>query len=199
MKNKIPISVLVMAGMLFSLAFSGRQVMAKRLLYTRYGARNYAEEWALSFNHNYKQLSEDCTNFVSQAMHEGGGYPMQFSSPKWYMERHWWGWSWSNSWTVVGDLINLAYARGWGSGYCVAPGEYNPASYGDVVTYDWDGNGVWDHASMEVVYYGCDPDSGWCGDLIDEHTTNRKHAFWTLQPYNANWQTTSYGILHLNY
>ena len=167
--------------------------------YTRYGARGYAEQWALNFNSNYKHLSSDCTNFVSQAMHDGGEYPMQFQSPKWYMERHWWGWTWSNSWTVIGDLINFVYAENWGYGYCVSPGYSSSAWYGDIITYDWNGDGIWDHASMETVYNGHDPNSGVYGDLVDQHTTNRKHAIWTLQPYNPNWQTTIYGILHLYY
>jgi len=163
----------------------------------RIGARDYAEAHALHYNNQYIHYNEDCTNFMSIALHEGGLYSMQYQTPKWYALGVWH----TFSWTVTGDFVAFINAKGWGyGGYSnIAPGTYNSAWYGDVILYDWNSDGVWDHASMEVVYSGCDPNSGWCGDLVDAHSRDRWHAFWTLAPYNASWQTTSYGLLHINY
>jgi len=177
-----------------------RQLYAPLAL-SRTSAKNYAENWAMGRNSNYKSFSSDCTNFASQTIGpEGGGYAMQYTSPKWFMQKKWWGWRWTNSWSVVGNFRSLLYARGWGEwwGY-QNPGTSNSAWYGDILGYDWTGDGIWDHASIEVAYTGCDPVSGWCGDLVDQHTTDRYHAFWTLQPYNPNWQTTRIGLWHVKY
>jgi hypothetical protein len=109
-------------------------------------------------------------------------------------------WDCTNSWSVVGDFRSLLYARGWGTWMGLqTPGTHNGALRGDILGYDWEGDASWDHASVEVVYDGCDPDSGWCGDLVDQHTTDRYHAFWTLQPYNPDWQTTLIGLWRVHY
>ena len=39
--------------------------------------------------------------------------------------------------------------------------------------------------------------AGYYGNLVDEHTTNRKNAFWTLRPYNVYWQTTTIYFVHI--
>lgn len=185
----LPIIVLAIP-LRWGLASSSTSSWSRRL-----GARDYAESHALNYNNNYVHFDEDCTNFMSIALHEGGQYPMQYDVPKWYSLGVWH----TLSWTVVGDLVNFVNARNWGYSYHTSPGTYNSAQYGDIILYDWNSDGSWDHASMEVIYNGCDPVKGWCGDLVDAHTVNHKHAFWTLQPYNNYWQTTSYGILHIDY
>lgn len=173
------------------------------LALSRTNARNYAESWVSNTskkrNSNYPDWPSDCTNFASQTI-AGGGYAMQFSSPKWYVKKVNKQWDWSYSWSGTGDLANFLVAKGWGTwwGY-QTPGTHNIASLADILEYDWTGDGGWDHAAVEVLYSGCDPDSKWCGDLVDQHTTDRYHAFWTLQPYNANWQTTKIGLWHVNY
>ena len=34
-------------------------------------------------------------------------------------------------------------------------------------------------------------------DLVDAHTNNRYHAYWTLAQYNAGWATTQIVVLHI--
>jgi hypothetical protein len=116
------------------------------------------------------------------------------------MQRTWWWYEWSHSWTVVDNFRSMLVARGWGEfwGY-QSYGPYNNGWNGDAILYDWDNNGSWDHVSMESVHYGTDPNSGWTGNLVNAHNSNRRNAIWHLRPYNANWQTTVYGVYHINY
>ncbi len=62
------------------------------------------------------------------------------------------------------------------------------ASQGDVISYDWNGDGVVDHQAIVVT-----PD----GQSVDAHTNNRYHAYWTLTQYNAQWQTTTITVYHI--
>jgi hypothetical protein len=70
--------------------------------------------------------------------------------------------------------------------------EYRAAPVGTIIFYKWQYQGdayVPDHASI-IVDYGTDPEKGWSGALIDQHTNNRYHAIWNLIPYNSQWATT---------
>lgn len=80
----------------------------------------------------------------------------------------------------------------WTSASAPSTGAYNSLIYGDLAWYDWgDNNGNpqgYSHVAIEVNYGGTDPDSGWYGDLVDEHTNDRYHAYWSLAPYNSRYQ-----------
>ncbi|MED3653136.1 hypothetical protein B5V89_05965 [Heyndrickxia sporothermodurans] len=76
-------------------------------------ARAYAEKYYKNYNKGYPEFGNDCTNFVSQILAEGGRrevYPMHLpsyttDSKYWYMKkRPDNSWGWSKSWTVVSDL-----------------------------------------------------------------------------------------------
>jgi len=62
------------------------------------------------------------------------------------------------------------------------------ASQGDVISYDWNGDGVVDHQAVVVTSDG---------QSVDAHTNNRYHAYWTLAQYNAQWQTTIITVYHV--
>ena len=79
---------------------------------------------------------------------------------------------------------------------------YNPAwpsfaSQGDIVLYDFNNDGIYDHESIVVASDGTNPDGSTNWDLVDAHTNNRYHAYWTLAQYNANWATTRLVVLHI--
>lgn len=81
-------------------------------LYNRYGARDYAYTYVFSYNSAYHPFSADCTNFISQALKDGGGISMvdmwwypSFDPRDWYYYRKGtdsydsnnddiWSWSW---------------------------------------------------------------------------------------------------------
>lgn len=179
------------------------------------GAANYADYWWNGRNPNYKtDFPEDCTDFVSQAMHDPSGGRWAYvnnGSGNVYDDYQWWmAWNglyftWSHSWSVAADLktfLHDHYPGGWAEGSVYGAGygpEYTPNSVvtGDVIFYDWTSNGSIDHAAMQVGY-GTDPNSGVYGNYVDSHTTNRYHAFWTLRPYNSEWMTTTAYYVHID-
>jgi hypothetical protein len=65
---------------------------------------------------------------------------------------------------------------------------------GDVVFYDWGGSaaeGV-SHAAI-IVGYGADSENpSWVGDLVDTHSTDHKHVFWSLRPENGSGYLTTW-------
>ena len=67
------------------------------------------------------------------------------------------------------------------------------ASQGDVVLYDWNNDGVYDHESIITA----SDNGGAQWDLVDAHTNNRYHAYWTLAQYNTNWSTTHIVVIHI--
>ena len=176
--------------------------------YDKYGAANYADTYALSSNSSYPSFSDDCTNFVSQALNGGGysfvGYPNSTTDDhNWWIAPNYWWWDYTHSWSVAADLhtfLQLDYPGGWSEG--TAPGSstsyWDPSAMtsGDVLFYDWGGGDGISHAARQVGY-GTDPNSGWTGNYVDEHTSNRKHAFWSLKPYNSKWATTTIYFTHI--
>lgn len=191
--------------------------------FNRPGAVAYAEYWWNKRNSNYQSFGADCANFVSQALHDpygGGGYayvggPSDFGeilngtsdNHEWWM--HWdptWGFSWSQSWVSANDLYQFLmwhYPGGIykGTAHTLAQQQatFTPDDMfeGDVLFYDWDSNGVKDHTAIQVGIY-TDPQSGWWGNVVNQHVTDRQHAFWSLWPYNSQWATTTITFVHIS-
>lgn len=76
-------------------------------------AANYAYDHALDYNDAYQDFSNsggDCTNFVSQCMHEGGGLPEHigtaYSNTCWYYTTKD---NRSSSWTGVDELYDYIF------------------------------------------------------------------------------------------
>ncbi|MEW6771999.1 MAG: amidase domain-containing protein [Bacillota bacterium] len=160
------------------------------------GACSYADRYALSPNPNYPYFEKDCTNFVSQCLHEGGGIPFDTAGTRqWYCQKVWYGWSYTQEWTVADRfwqwLINDNYAQNLGYWNYPQPDNNSITAPGDVFLYNWNTttDTIFDHASINAAY-GTDINSGKIGDLVDQHTTNRLHAIWHLIPYNPQYQTT---------
>lgn len=122
---------------------------------------------------------------------------------KWYLASDSYGyWFKSTSWSVVTDQIRFQighYPGGsYGSSY---PGvesnyTYNDANKGDLLAYDFKSDGIYDHMSLEVGV-GSTSD-GMYGDMVDAHTSNRYHRFWTLQNDNPDKNTTTIRVIHIS-
>lgn len=159
-------------------------------------AASYANSYAINRNTYWLVFSNDCTNFISQAMHAGGlATNVEWSS---IPSDNYWTQTWSvahTSFTWItahkaSTSAHLSAAQGGGN----TPSWHVP---GDPVYYDWENDGHIDHASMNVAT-GTDPQyPGWVGDLIDEHTTNRLKVIWNLKPYNAKYAITSFYLDHI--
>ncbi len=178
--------------------------------YNGTAAKNYADNYALSPNSGvYPVFSEDCTNFISQALF-AGGYSMVGNYPGnsnvdnsfWYFN-HYFN-VWTHSWSVAMDQITFQYTHSPGGSFGnmyngnIGSSEYNDALIGDILAYDFGSGDGYSHLSLEVGT-GTDPSSGWVGDLVDAHTSNRYHAYWTLQPYNPeHYSTTHVLTIHIS-
>lgn len=174
-------------------------------------ARDYSETWVNGRNWQYPRFGSDCTNFASQSLHSGGYSYMYLgsgsSSAWWVRYRSWypngspnWGFDWSKSWSVANDLYTflwLDYPGGWPQ----SQNKYsntNTALYGDILFYDWNGDGWWDHTAVEASYGDRDPGSGLYGDCVNMHTTDRRHAIWHLAPYNTTPAQTKIQVMHID-
>jgi putative amidase-like protein len=187
--------------------------------YSGTGAASYADQWATSNNSpSFPVFSSDCTNFVSQAAWDGGNYPNRNyggngTDSWWYgggtrSNTGQWTYYYSTSWVNVVAYYNFLIADIPGGIYeGSAPGSstnyYTPNSVvtGDVLFYNWGQGEGMSHAAMQVGI-GTDPNlypnQVWYGNYIDEHTSNRYHAFWSLKPYNAYWSTTTIYFMHIS-
>ncbi|BCJ86964.1 hypothetical protein skT53_19490 [Effusibacillus dendaii] len=157
--------------------------------YDRRKAQQYAELWWDGFNPQYKKFDVDCTNYISQCLY-AGGMPMEFSNRK---DRGWWyrnqggTVSWSHSWAV-------AHALRWyleSSGRATAVGDAKLLTIGDVICYDWDGDGRWQHNTIVVAF----DRNGM--PLVNAHTVASQHRFWDYKDSYAWTERTQYRLFHI--
>lgn len=157
----------------------------RKYQYDRRKVQRYAELWWNGFNPQYKKFDVDCTNYVSQCMH-AGGMPMAYSPRR---ERGWWyrGSTWSYSWAV-------AHALRWyleGSGRTQAVAGPQDLMVGDVICYDWDGNGMWEHNTVVVDF----DRNGM--PLVDAHTVASHRRYWDYKDSYAWTENTQYRFFHI--
>ncbi|MDO8184642.1 amidase domain-containing protein [Conexibacter sp. JD483] len=114
----------------------------------------------------------DCTNFVSQTWHFGGGLNM---TEKWFMRRISWERRYSGSWALVRDFdYYMRNTRRIAFLIRARPGaaKLSPrAELGDVVEYDWGTGHGWSHLAVIVKVDGTNT-------KISQHSTNRKEETW---------------------
>lgn len=143
--------------------------------YYREGAVQYALDHIAIYNLNYPNYDTDprfgdCTNFVSQALYEGGNVSMAFCDPNglycssgadgnlgWFLESDNFR---ASAWTHVGKFHEFVLdpiadqQYGWTEGPegCEIKKEnIGQVALGDVIQYEWgNNNGVWDHAVIVV-------------------------------------------------
>ncbi|MFC4559091.1 amidase domain-containing protein [Virgibacillus kekensis] len=147
-----------------------------RFSYNRHAAVQYAERWWNSYNPAYRKFDVDCTNFISQCLYAGGA-PMRGAPNR---GEGWWyqGDNWSYSWAVAHSL--RWYLSGSQAG--LKGKEVESASnllLGDVICYDFQGDGRWDHNTIVVAMdaYGM--------PLVNAHTDNSRHRYWSYEDSTA--------------
>ncbi|WP_163529407.1 amidase domain-containing protein [Halobacillus ihumii] len=144
--------------------------------YDRRAAVQYAERWWDSYNPAYNHFDVDCTNYVSQCLRAGG-------APMWGQPNRgkgWWysGSNWSYSWAVAHSL--RWYLSGARQGLTAK--EVTDAallSPGDVICYDFEGDGRFDHNTIVVKMTS----KGL--PLVNAHTMNSRHRFWDYEDSTA--------------
>lgn len=173
------------------LILDDRDIGEVRGTYNRLKAFQYAELWWDRFNPAYKRFEVDCTSFVSQALF-AGGFPMthigQKSAGWWYKHAGGKHDSWSYSWSVAHSL------RWYLEKSSMATTVQNPGDLrvGDVICYDWDGDGRWEHNTIVTNF----DDDGM--PLVNAHTVASRHRYWDYQDSYAWTENTKYRFFHIH-
>ncbi|KYG30367.1 amidase domain-containing protein [Alkalihalobacillus trypoxylicola] len=156
--------------------------------YNRLEAVRYAELWWDDYNPHYHKFTDNCTNFISQCLKAGNapmrGFPNR-SKGWWYQNNNW-----SYSWSVAHSM--RWYLSGSTSG--LRGEERESASElipGDVICYDFDGDGRWQHTTIVVA-----KDAN--GEpLVNAQTTNSRMRYWTYEDSTAWTPDIKYKFFHI--
>lgn len=148
-----------------------------RFTYDRREAVRYAERWWNSYNPDFEIFEDDCTNYISQCLLAGGA-PMRGAPVRdqgWWYQNNNWSFSWSVAhslrWYLSGSTQGL-------QGKEVDDPE--GLLLGDVICYDFQGDGRWDHNTIVVAKdaYGM--------PLVNAHTNNSRNRYWSYED-SAAW------------
>jgi len=159
-----------------------------RFSYNRLQAVKYAERWWNSYNPGYRRFDVDCTNYVSQCLHAGGapmrGYPNR--SKGWWYQNNNWSYSWSVAhalrWYLSSSQTGLKAKE------MTNPSQLAP---GDVICYDFDGDGRWQHNTIVVAK---DKNNM---PLVNAHTTNSRMRYWAYEDSTAWTPKIQYKFFHI--
>ncbi|MFH5187162.1 amidase domain-containing protein [Paenibacillus sp. TAB 01] len=161
--------------------------------YDRQKAVDYAELWWDKANPAYIEFDVDCSNFISQCLFAGGA-PMNYTGKRasgwWYKGRFNGQEHWSFSWAVAQALQWFLTASRTG----LRAEEVQSADQlelGDVISYDWDGDGRFQHSTIVTAKDG----NGM--PLVDAHTTPSHHRYWSYRDSVAWTEKTRYRFLHI--
>ncbi|RXT04818.1 amidase domain-containing protein [Ammoniphilus sp. CFH 90114] len=159
--------------------------------FDRAKVKRYAEVWWNRYNPAYPKFEVDCTNYVSQCLHEGG-LTMEHTARR---GKGWWvkgKTNWSYSWSVAHSLMN--YLLGANTKH-TPKGQLKQTAdelmVGDVICYDWDGSGNYQHNTVVVAK---DPNGM---PLVNAHTVNSRHRYWDYRDSHAWTKNTQYKFIHI--
>jgi hypothetical protein len=156
--------------------------------YDRLAAVQYAERWWNTHNPKFKNFDVNCTNYVSQCLHAGGapmrGYPGR--STGWWMQNN----IWSYSWTVAHSLtLHLGNSKtGLRAKAVGAPEVLMP---GDVICYDFQGDGRFDHTTIVVAKDQANM------PLVNANTYNSRMRYWAYEDSTAYTPKIKYKFFHI--
>ncbi|MFC5530353.1 amidase domain-containing protein [Cohnella yongneupensis] len=162
--------------------------------YRREAAVAYAERWWNEPNNAYENFDVNCTNYVSQCIFAGGA-PMNYTGRR---ESGWWYKGrqnnlelWSYSWAVANALQHhLTQPRVYGLRAEVVP-RADMLQLGDVVCYDWEGNGRFQHNTIVTAFT---PEGM---PLVNANTVSSRHRYWDYRDSYAWTERTQYRFFHI--
>lgn len=171
----------------FSLPSKGQE--SRSYFYNRMEAIRYAELWWNDYNPSYRHFTDDCTNFISQCLF-AGGIPMEKTRNR---SKGWWytgGYEeWSYSWTTANSL--KLYLEHGVHIRTEKMGSPDQLSIGDIICYDFDGDGHWQHNTIVVA-----KDINGM-PLVNAHTTNSRHRYWDYLDSTAYTPKIQYRFFHI--
>jgi len=163
-------------------------------LYDREAARAYAERHWNEPNSQFIHFDVDCTNYVSQCLYAGGA-PMNYTGGResgwWYRGRSGGREHWSYSWSVA-HALHWYLVGGRNEGLAAERvGSPRDLTVGDVICYDFDGDGRFEHSAIVT---GAD---GAGMPLVNAHTTNSRARYWDYRDSYAWTDRTEYRFLRI--
>lgn len=161
------------------------------ILYDRIAAVEYGETWWEQENPDFLRFEQDATNFVSQCLW-AGNMPMEISDD---MEAGWW-------YQGIGE-VSGRYSFSWASSHSFRwyfssrnglksvqiAAESWQLEPGDIICYDWNGDGLWQHNAIVVAYDRTGQ------PLVNSHTPNCYHKNWRLKDSMEWTENTAYLFL----
>ncbi|ARF15757.1 amidase [Sporosarcina sp. P12(2017)] len=157
-------------------------------LYNRQAAVDYADKWWNSRNPAFPSFEDDCTNFISQCLLAGGA-PMHGAPNR---EKGWWmrKGTWSFSFTVAHSMrwYLATSTKGLTATQVKTPQELQ---IGDIITYDFHGDGRFDHTTIVTAKDGDNP-------LVNAHTYNAYHRTWDYKDSYAYSPNAKYIFFKIN-
>ncbi|MDR9796635.1 MULTISPECIES: amidase domain-containing protein [Aeribacillus] len=156
--------------------------------YDRLKSVQYAERWWNSRNPNYPYFDVNCTNYVSQCLRAGDapmrGYPNRSSG--WWLANN----NWSYSWSVAHALmLYLSTSKtGLRAEEVSSPELLKP---GDVICYDFQGDGRFDHSTFVVAKDKSDM------PLVNAQTSNSRMRYWSYEDSTAYTENIQYKFFHI--
>lgn len=160
----------------FATSYDHRRKNDHSFIYDRKAAVKYAERWWNSYDPKFEKFEKNCTNFVSQCLKAGGAPLKGFPNKKqgwWYKDRQWsfsWAVAHSFRWYLSGSIDGL-------QGYEVETAEL--LRPGDIICYDFQGDGRWDHTAIVVAKDDSDQ------PLVNAHSVNSRYRYWTYEDSTA--------------
>lgn len=166
---------------------------ARKSVYDRAKAVQYADTWWDKGNPAYIEFEVDCSNYISQCLFAGGA-PMHYTGKRdtgwWYKGRYNGQEHWSYSWAVAHGLQRYLMINRNGLAAEEVP-QAEMLELGDVISYDWDGNGRFQHSTIVTAK----DENGM--PLVNAHTTNSFHRYWSYKDSVAWTERTQYKFLHI--
>lgn len=160
------------------------------MAYNRQQAWQYAERWWNGFHPSFRRFTDDCTNYVSQVLW-AGGFSMEFHARR---DRGWWyrrgaggQEQWSYSWAVA-HALRWYLERSHRAQVVKSPADLD---IGDVICYDWNGDGHWQHNTVVVAFDAAGM------PLVNAHTVASHHRYWDYQDSYAYTERTQYRFFHI--
>lgn len=158
-------------------------------VYNRSTAVTYADAWAKNRNPNYPNYGtgtgcNDCTNYVSQVLHQGGVPQISGSDDAlhWFTYKDFWGtWQGSKSWAAT-DWLNTHASQFQSTRYQYISGGPSTLSAGDFFLMDLPTNPFQgpDHSRV-IVGWGSVLEGDQVGQwrlLANQHCVDRKRVRW---------------------
>jgi len=152
------------------------QAGASRSWFNRYGARADADSHATSPRSGlYAPVGgADCTNFVSQVWHLGGGLHM---TGRWFIKQGLFVRTSTYSWTLVRNFVNYMVNKRQIAALMplTVSADTVPSGVeiGDAIEYDWGRGEGWSHLAVVV-------NTSTAISRVSQHSNNRRESRWNL-------------------